>query len=338
MREIFGTMPEGDVVERVTLQAGGLSAKILTYGAVLQDLRLEGHAAPLVLGYETLADYINHSPFFGATPGRVANRIGKGRFSLDGTLVQVELNENNRTHLHGGSDGMATRNWQIVALGQDHVSLEITDPAGRAGYPGTVKTLAHFSLKPGGVLSIVYETTTDAPTPANICHHSYFNLDGATTILDHEIMIAADHYLPVDADLIPLGQAQPVSGTGFDFRVAAPLAYEEQGRQMIHDHNFCLSSERVEKRFVAKLHAPRSGVSLSVFTTEPGMQLYTGGYIGDRAAGLDGRRYGPFAGLCLETQIWPDAINQPHFPKALLLPQETLRQETDYVFTKDNAV
>ncbi|GEO85840.1 MULTISPECIES: aldose epimerase family protein [Alphaproteobacteria] len=333
-REIFGTTSKGETVERVTLRAGGLMAKIITFGAAIQDLRLAGHDAPLVLGFERFEDYEQHSPFFGATPGRCANRIAHGRFSIDGTDYQLELNERGLTHLHGGSDGTARMNWTITDLGADRVTMEVTDPDGRAGYPGNCGIRATYTLKDDGVLSVIYESRTDRPTPVNVCQHAYFNLDGLDDILGHDLMIAADHYLPVDRDLIPTGERASVAGTPFDFREMAPIARKEHHKQVAFDHNFCLAQARMTKQPVVLARSINSGVTMEVRTTEPGVQFYAGVYLDVPVPGLEGRTYGPYAGFCLETQIWPDAVNHTDFPNAILRPGEVLRQETDYVFSK----
>jgi len=330
--EIFGHLDDGEAVERITIAGGGLTARVLTWGAVIQDLRLDGHGAPLVLGFETLSAYLAHSPYFGATPGRCANRIDAGRFVLDGTEYQLECNERGVTHLHGGSDGIGGRNWRIADRGTDFVTLTIVDPAGRAGYPGNCTITCTYRLSGEGVLSAVYEATTDAPTPVNLCQHSYFILDDEADALGHEIRLAAEYYLPVDADLIPTGEVRPVAGTPFDLTHWTPLRRQVEAGGIAFDHNFCLSPARAAKRPVAEVRSTRSGIVLGVRTTEPGVQLYTGSKVNPPVPGLEGRRYGAFAGFCLETQIWPDAVNHAHFPDAILRPGETLRQETDYVF------
>ncbi|WP_081158990.1 aldose epimerase family protein [Ensifer aridi] len=332
--EIFGHLPSGEPVHRVTLRGGGLTAKVITWGSVIQELRLEGHVAPLVLGFENFENYPAYSSYFGATPGRNANRIGGGRFMLDGKAYQLELNENGVTHLHGGSDNIAKRNWTIIGRTDDSIWLRITDPDGRAGYPGNCTVTCTYALKPGGILNVVYESVTDAPTLANVCQHSYFNLDGDADAFGHDIMIAADYYLPTDERLIPTGEIRPVEGTAFDLTEMTPMRRQLEGDKIAYDHNFCLSPDRVPKRSVALVRSINSGVSLEVLTTEPGVQLYTGSKLDVPVPGLEGRRYGPFAGFCLETQIWPDAVNHEGFPKAVLRPGETLRQETDYVFMK----
>ncbi|MDH6265081.1 aldose 1-epimerase [Rhizobium sp. SG_E_25_P2] len=331
--EEFGVDAKGATVSRITLTGGGLTAKVLTWGAVIQDLRLDGHKAPLVLGFETMEPYLTHSPYFGATPGRVANRIAKGRFTLDGQDYQLELNERGITHLHGGSDGIGVSNWEIEEAGENFVRLAIVDPDGRAGYPGNCSVTCTYRLAGDGVLNVVYESKTDRATVANICQHSYFNLDGQPTTSDHMLMIKADHYLPTDEEQIPAGGPGDVTGTLFDFReTTSVIRHDAEGKQLLLDHNFCLSPERMDKRSVAQLSSKASGVVMDVITTEPGVQVYAGFKMDVPVPGLDGRRYGPFAGMCLETQIWPDAINQSGFPNAVLRPGEVLRQETEYVF------
>ncbi len=334
-REVFGRTKEGETVHRVTISGGGLTVKVLTWGTVIQDIRLEGHEAPLVLGFENFESYLEHSPFFGATPGRCANRIGDGKFTLDGKAYQLELNEKGVTHLHGGSDNIGKLVWTIVEHEADRVVLKVIDPDGRAGYPGNCTVQATYRVHGNGELSVTYETVTDQPTLANVCQHSYFNLDGREDALAHDIMIAADHYLPTNEKQVPTGEIRPVDGTAFDFREMAPMKRFVDQEQALYDHNFCLSSERTAKRSVVLARSVHSGVSLEVRSTEPGVQFYAGFKLGVPVPGLGGRKYGPFAGFCLETQIWPDAINHEGFPNAVLRPGEVLRQETDYIFTKN---
>ncbi len=332
--EVFGHMPSGEPVHRFVIRGGGLTTHVLTWGSVIQDLRLDGHAAPLVLGFENFSDYLAHSPYFGATPGRNANRIGGGRFAIDGTPYQLECNEKGVTHLHGGSDGIAKRLWTIVEKAEDRVVLQIVDPDGRAGYPGNCTITCTYTVSAGGVLNVLYESTTDRATICNVCQHSYFNLDGTADALDHDAMIAANTYLPTNELQVPTGEIRTVEGTVFDLRAMTPMRRQQEGDRIGYDHNFCLSDTRGPKQSVALVRSINSGVSLEVRTTEPGVQFYTGFKMNVPVPGLEGRRYGPFAGFCLETQIWPDAVNHANFPEAVLRPGETLRQETDYVFTK----
>ncbi|KFI30523.1 galactose mutarotase [Haematobacter massiliensis] len=331
-RRIFGTMPDGTQVEALTLRGGGLWAEVLTYGAVVRDLRLEGHAPPLVLGFETLEDYLGHSRNHGATCGRVANRIGNGRFSLEGRDHALELNEKGVTHSHGGSQGMAKRVWTVVEHGADRLTLSLHDPAGQAGYPGAVDSLCHMRLADGG-LEITYESRVDAPTLVNLCHHGYFNLDGGPDILSHRMRIDAEDYLPLNALKVPTGEIAPVAGTPFDLRDVTVLGDRMAEAGIAFDHNFCLSGSRVDLRPVAWAESPSSGVRLEVLTTEPGVQLFCAMGMTIGVPGLGGRDYGLAAGFCLETQIWPDAINHPGFPDLVLRPGEVRRQATVYRFS-----
>ncbi|NBN64673.1 aldose epimerase family protein [Pannonibacter tanglangensis] len=321
----FGTL-HGVAVDEVTLRAGSLEACILTYGATLRDLRLAGR--PLVLGLLTLEDYLTHGAYFGALCGRYANRIAGGRFSLDGVAHQVTCNERGRTHLHGGATGFDKRIWTVEELASDAVLLSLVSPDGEEGFPGTVTLKARFRLLPSAVLSLTVTAVTDAPTLVNIAHHSYFNLDGSADVLGHRLQIMADHYLPVDALGIPTGEVAPVAGTAFDFRtlrgVAGPRTY---------DHTFCLAPEPVaEPQLAAVLEGASSGVSMELWTTEPGLQLYDAAGLGLPQDGPDGRRFGPHAGLCLEPQRWPDSPNRPQFAGAVLRPGRTYHQVTEFRF------
>ncbi len=329
---LFGRTASGEAVHRVELEGGGLRASISDWGATLLDLRLEGHAPPLVLGFEKFEDYPLHSPYFGATPGRFANRIAHGRFELDGVAHQLDRNQKGIHHLHGGSQGLGKRVWRIAELSGHRVRLEIDDPDGHMGYPGHCRIACTYELKSGGVLSVLHEAETDRPTPCGMAHHSYFNLDGGDDILDHELMIDADGYLPVDEDQIPNGEVAPVAQTQFDFRNSRPIRSE--GAPFPYDHNFCLSDGRMRKRAVALLGSPRSGVSMEVRTSEPGLQFYCGFKMNIPVPGLEGRPYRAYGGVCLEAQNWPDSVNQAHFPDAVLRPGDTLVQATEYVFSK----
>lgn len=332
--EIFGHTAAGEPVYRVTISGGGLTARVFTRGAAIQDLRLAGHQPPLMLGFEEFDSYPPYSSYFGATPGRCSNRIDSGKFTLDGKDYQLELNEKGVSHLHGGSDNIAKRLWTIVDHASDRVVMQIVDPDGRAGYPGNCTITATYHLHGEGVLSVTYESTTDQPCPVNICQHSYFNLDGRDDALGHDLMIAADHYLPTTEKQIPTGEIRPVDGTPFDFREMTSMKRDIDGEQVLFDHNFCLSPQRQPKRTVALARSVNSGVSMEVRTTEPGVQFYAAFKLDVAVPGLEGRKYGPFAGFCLETQVWPDAVNHADFPNAILRPGEVLVQETDYVFSK----
>ncbi|MDY0872365.1 aldose epimerase family protein [Dongia rigui] len=317
----FGKMDDGATVNEIRLGAGALGLSILTHGARIHGLTFQGR--PRVLGFANIADYLTHAVYAGAVAGRYANRIAGGRFSLDGKSYQLPCNERGRTHLHGGMRGFAHRNWDIVEADDTHVTLTLVSPDGEEGYPGTLQTYCTYSLD-GNDVRITLTATTDAPTIINLATHSYFNLDGSGDILGHRLTIPADHYLPVDDDLIPTGAIADVSGTAFDFRT--PTAVGARGQR--YDHNFVLSKERQsEPRLAASLEGPQSRTRLDVLSTEPGLQFYDGGY-------LAGGGFGAHGGLCLEPQVFPNAPNEPGFSKATLRPGETYRQVTLYRFSE----
>ncbi|GAB4348332.1 MAG: galactose mutarotase [Oricola sp.] len=330
--EEWGQLASGEPVQRVTISGGGLTARIITRGAAVQDLRLEGHAAPLVLGFETIADYERHSPYFGAIAGRFANRIAGGHFILHGVGYQLDRNDHGHC-LHGGRKGFSERLWTLEDFGESHAVMRLESEDGDMGFPGRLIARCRYELADRGEFRITLTAETDAPTVCSMAPHSYFNLeDGGTgPVTGHELMIAADRYLPVDATLIPLGPPQPVAGTKFDFREMKRInAYDTAAA---YDHNFCLGGEgRV--REVAQLRAPRSGILMKVLTTEPGLQLFTAPDMAVAVPGLGGRRYGHHAGLCLETQVWPDAPNRPDFPSTVLNPGEVHAQRTIYWFSR----
>jgi aldose 1-epimerase len=332
--ELFGTTAEGEPVHRYTISGGGLTANIINWGAAVQDLRLDGHDAPLVLGFEQLEFYEKKSPYFGAVPGRYANRIGGARFALDGKTYNTDPNFLGKHTLHGGSKGFGKRVWQVALHGPDFVTLALHAADGEMGFPGALDVTCTYRLKIPGALSIEFTGEADHTTLCNLTHHSYFNLDdgGSGDILDHRLMMPAAAYLPVDDELIPTGVIQPVDGTAFDFRQARPVRWEENGEQVVYDHNFCLAPERRPMHQAAWAQGGRSGVEMEVWTTEPGVQFYAGHKVARDVPGLGGRTYGARAGFCLETQVWPDAPNQPHFPQAVLRPGETYHHTTEYRF------
>ena len=338
--EIFGHTPNGEAVHRITISGGGLTAKVLTWGAVIQDLRLKGHEAPLVLAYQDFADYPAHSPYLGATVGRSINRIRDGELTIDGTTYWLEKNFRGLHNIHGGSEGTGHRNWEVVAVGTDYVTLTIQLGDGEMGFPGNLNITCTYMLEPKGTLAIRVDAVTDKPTMCNLAHHSYFNLDdgGVTEMLDHQVRIEAQAYLPVDGDLIPDGRVLPVAGSTHDFREYRTIRREENGEQVVYDNNFCLSSQRQPLRPVAWAKGARSGVEMSVSTTEPGVQFYAGNTLGGRPPiGLTGKTYGNYAGFCFEAQVWPDSTHFPYFPQAILRPNETYSQMTKYSFKKARA-
>lgn len=331
--EIFGHTEAGEEVLRLRISGGGLTASVMTWGAAIQDLRLEGHAHPLVLGFETFEAYPAHSPYFGAIVGRYANRIGHGRFTLDGKTHQLDTNFLGKHMLHGGSGGFGKRVWTVTDHGESHVTLEYRSGNGEMGFPGALTATCTYRTLPEGRLVLELSAETDAPTLCNIAHHSYFNLEdgGRGWIRDHEMQIEAGAYLPVDQELIPTGDVVSVEGTAFDFRTTRRI---EDGAGTAYDHNFCLSAARMEPRRVVHARGPKSGVEMDVWTSEPGVQFYDGARTTMPVPGLEGIEYGAHAGFCLEPQTWPDSPNRPYFPQAVLRPGETYRQTTEYRFQR----
>jgi aldose 1-epimerase len=353
----FGRTGDETIAEIELGNAAGAVAKIISHGAVLRDLVVPkpgGGTQRVVLGLETLEDYRNHSPHFGAIAGRYANRIGQGRFLLDGRAYQLPLNQENRHSLHGGGNGFGKRAWTLLHAEPGAVTLGLVSPDGDANYPGTLAVTCRYLLgtlpaieaaqnpeaPPRSVLRVELSAFTDAPTIINLCHHSYFNLDGGPDILDHDLMLRAPMMTPVDSDLIPDGAIAPVAGTPFDFRRPRPIRHlNEDGTRFWYDHNFVLRREKrepplhvVELAHAATLASARSGLAMEVWTTEPCLQFYDGFKLNLPVSGLDGAHYGPNAGLCLEPQHAPDSPNHAHFPTTVLRPGELYRQVTEFRF------
>lgn len=283
--------------------------------------------ADVVLGFDSPARYRGHHPHFGAITGRYANRIARGRFTIDGRSYQLDLN-NGRNHLHGGHHGFDKVVWAGTAAGRNGVVFTHVSPDGDQGYPGTLTTTVTYTLTDDSALIVEYQARTDRPTHVNLTQHSYFNLagEGSGSVFDHELSIDADRYTPVDAELIPTGAIETVAGTPFDFRRPTPIGSRRDG----YDHNWILNG--ADGRPAARVYEPRSGRTLDVFTTEPGMQLYTGNSLDGSLTGKSGRAYGAHAGFCLETQHHPDTPNHPDFPTTLLRPGERYYSRTIFAF------
>jgi aldose 1-epimerase len=331
----FGSMPDGADVVEVVLAAGDLRVKVINFGAVIRDVRLAGIARPLVLGFERLDDYLAHSPHFGAVAGRSANRIAGGRLMIDGRRYQLSLNENGRTHLHGGFKGFGVRAWRVVANDPRSVTLAISAEDGEEGYPGRVEAICRYAIEPPATIRIEFEATSDAPTIVNLAQHSYFNLSGDDTILDHRVMIRADAYTPFDVDKIPTGAILPVAGTPYDFRALRPIRRTNGASRFEYDINYVVGRAATRPRPVARLVSPRGDVALDVASTEPGLQFYDGCMMKEiPVPGLDGKRYGLNAGCCFEPQVFPDSPNHPGFPSAVLRPGGTYRQTTLFAFER----
>lgn len=319
---IFGSLPDGEPVRLVRLSGGGLSVEVLSFGATIRALQFDGR--PMVLSLGRLEDYTGASGHMGAVAGRFANRINGGRFALDGTTYQLTCNEAGITHLHGGIRGFGRRNWRLVDVGPQTVTLAHDAANGEEGYPGALAATCTYSIQTDGALEIRLEATCDRPTIVNLATHSYFNLDGDGDIGGHRLEIPADRYLPVDAHKIPTGQIADVAGTPFDFRQARTVG------DFPYDHAFVLvGGAATTPRRVARLVGGRSGVTLDIESTEPALQFYDG-------HNLNAGPHGARAGLCLEPQRFPDAPNHPAFPSAVLRPGETYRQVTRYRFSRED--
>ncbi len=319
------TLPDGRKVDRLTLTGGGLTAQVLTLGATVQDLRMDGVDHSLVLGCPDPADYLGDGIYMGAIVGRFANRLGNARFMLDGQEYRTDPNFKDRHTLHGGSRGTNWHLWQVEEACHDSATLSLALPDGDMGFPGAITIRARITLRDGALIFDI-QAQADAPTPCNVAHHGYFNLDGGGDVRNHRLRVAADRYLPVDDDLIPLPGTAPVQGTRFDFRQAREIVPGE------YDHNFCLSDGPAAPRVVADLTG-QSGIRMQIETDQPGLQVYDGVHFGG-LSGLDGRSYDRFAGVALETQGWPDAPNRPDYPDAILRPGQVYRHHAAYRFSR----
>lgn len=325
-------------IETVDLvHPNGMRATVMTFGAVVQDLVVPapGGRRRVVLGFAEPGDYPAHSPHFGAIAGRYANRIGQGRFTLDGRDHQLDLNQMGRHHLHGGAKGFGKSIWSIRALAPDQVTLGLISPTGDMGYPGQVEVEVTYRLTEEPGLSVRITAEVDQPCPINLCHHSYFNLSdaGQSDVRAHLLQILADAYTEVDGELIPTGALPSVIDTPLDFRSARAIAaHDGDGTIQPYDHNFVLTGWDGSLRRAAWLSAPLGDLTMEVWTTEPGLQFYDGHKVGPAVPGHGGVRYGRCAGLCLEPQHFPDSPNHPAFPDTVLRPGQTYAQTTEFRF------
>ncbi|MFB7336381.1 galactose mutarotase [Streptomyces adustus] len=346
VKELFGTLADGTKVHRWSLENGGTRLKVLSYGGIVNSLEIpdrHGRHRNVSLGFDNIEDYVAKSPYFGALIGRYGNRIGKGQFTLDGTAYQVSVNDGVNS-LHGGAKGFDKRVWDVEPFtkGSDvGLHLHYTSVDGEMGYPGTLKAKVTYTLTRSGDWRIDYEATTSKATVVNLTSHVYWNLagEGSGSIYDHELSIAAARYTPVDSGLIPTGELAKVAGTPFDFRrtkaVGADIRVAHQ--QLLYgkgiDHNWVLDKGVTARPVhVATLRDPSSGRSLSIATTEPGLQFYSGNFLDGTLVGSGGRIYRQGDALCLETQHFPDSPNKPSFPSTVLRPGQTYRTSTVHSF------
>lgn len=338
LRTRYGTLRNGETVEKLTLfQPDGFAASFITYGATLVSLTVQGR--DVVLGYNDLEEYRRDTASIGVTVGRYANRIADGRFTLNGVVYDVGRNETaRRGHLHGGEAGFQVKHWEIASCEENAFTLSLLSPDGDMGYPGTLKVNLRVSLEESHALSLTYTAASDRDTVINLTNHAYFNLNGYNggDILDTQLCIAADAILPVNERLIPLGNYLPVSGTPFDFRTAKPIGRDivEPHEQLRlgggYDHNFVLEHPSMQHP-AAVAHSPRSGITMTCFTDQPGIQLYTANFL-DCSFGKGGalRKH---QGFCLETQHFPDSPNHPQFPPTVLRANEVFTSRTVYKFS-----
>ena len=352
-RETFGSLPDGTKVDAVVLSnAHGMQARIIALGASVQSLAVpdrNGKSANIALGYASLGDYLSNPQYFGATVGRYANRIAKGRFTLDGHAYSVPVN-NGVNSLHGGTRGFDKVVWTIGAVthdaGKASVTLTYVSPDGDMGYPGKLTVTAIYTLDEQNRLSIDYRATTDKTTIVNLSNHAYWNLsgEGSGSVMDQRLTIAGDAYLPVDAGSIPTGEVRKVDGTPFDFRQAKAIGRDIRinDAQLLdghgYDHNWVISKDEVAApRMVARVEDPASGRVLTLKSAKPGLQFYSGNFLDGTTVGTGGHVYRQGDAFVLEPQLYPDTPNQPSFGSARLEPGHEYRNLIVYEFTTESA-
>ena len=338
-KEVFGTLPNGEQVEAVCLtNANGMLVRIISYGASIQSVCVAdrtGGFADVTAGYATLGEYVEQPQFFGSTVGRVANRLADGRFTLNGKIYSVPANDGPHS-LHGGVAGFDKVNWAVIGCDEDDLSvtLQHISPDGDQGYPGTLTVTATYSLNESNALTVRYHATTDTTTIVNLSNHAYWNLGGegsAYGAMDHKLTIHADHYLPVDAGLIPTGERRRVDDSAFDFRQPTEIgirvreAEDEQiGFGRGYDHNWVIGEDVSEQpRLMAQLEDPRSGRTMTLLSNQPGLQFYSGNFFDGTTSGKAGKFYRMGDAIALEPQQFPDAPNQPSFHSIVLQPGHT---------------
>jgi len=341
-RKHFGTTPDGCNVHLFTLTNNrGMEVRVINYGGIITTIKVpdrDGILGDVVVGHDTLEGYLNRSRFFGALIGRYANRLAGGRFTLNGVEYTLAIN-NGVNHLHGGVKGFDKVIWHAADTDQG-LRLTYISKDGEENYPGNLRVNVTYSLTEVNELRIEYEAATDQETIINLTNHSYFNLAGSGTILDHELMIEADAFTPVDQALIPIGEIRSVKDTPMDFR--SPTAIRRligNGDEQLrfagggYDHNFVLRGVAESFRKATTLYDPKTGRLLEVSTTQPGLQFYSGNFLDGSIIGKGGRAYVKYSGCCLETQHFPDSPNHPNFPSTVLRPGEEYRHTTVLKFS-----
>lgn len=334
----FGSFEGKPVTQYILTNANGMQVGIINYGGTVTHMMVpdkDKQIGDVVLGFDSLAGYLQKTnPYFGCLVGRYGNRIAKGKFTLDGKNYQLTLNNNGNT-LHGGVRGLDKVLWEAKPSSDSSLTLTYTSKDGDQGFPGNLKAEVVYTLTSDNALQIAYTATTDKPTPVNLTNHSYFNLSTGkeSTILNHEVMINASKYTAVDTLLIPTGQLPDVKGTAFDFTSAKMIGKEIASVQGGYDHNWVLNRKGNDLEKVASAYDTLSGRLMEVYTTEPGLQFYTGNFLDSTLRGKYGWVYAKHAAFCMETQHFPDGPNQPSFPNTILKPGETYKSVTRYKFS-----
>ena len=338
----FGTAPCGEPVYLIELNNGTLSCEIITFGATIRSLVVpdrNGDPVDVVLGYDTLKEYVRNGGYLGATIGRFANRIAKGSFQLNGQTYTLATNNGNN-HLHGGRNGFSHRVWTITHVEGASVTLCLFSPDGEEGYPGNLTCSVQFALEDNG-LSIHYHAKSNQDTLCNLTNHSYFNLAGhnSGSVLEQSMQIFAQNYTPSNPESIPYGTIEPVANTPMDLRTPTPIGahiredFHQLNNARGYDHNYVIDGAIGTLRTAAKAYSSVTGITMEAQTTLPGVHFYTANFIPKRCRGKSGCNYGPQQAFCLETQFFPDAPNQPNFPSAVLRAGEEYDHTTMFSFS-----
>ncbi len=334
IKNLFGNYRGEDIYQFTLLNAKGNSVSIINYGGIITSWLVKGKN--IVAGFDNLNDYTGNDAYFGCITGRYANRIANGQFRINGTLFTLSRNDG-KNHLHGGDKGFDKVIWDVKLNGMAEpvLSLHYLSKDGEEGYPGNLDVKVDYSYTDDDELIIGYFAETDKATPINLTNHCYFNLTGdmSKNILDHSLLINADHYTPVNLNQIPTGEVKMVDETAFDFKEQIEIACNNSKLEGGYDHNFVLNKEDDNFSFAASLIAPGNELQLSVFTTEPGLQLYTGNLLDGTINTRDGKPINKQSAVCLETQHFPDSPNQPNFPSSILLPGKKYFSKTVYKIT-----
>lgn len=346
-QDVFGIMPQGDSVIRYTMtNANGMQVKVLNYGGIIQSVIVpdkSGKMGDVVLGFDSLAQYIDQSPYFGAIIGRFGNRIARGTFSLNDSTYHLFINDGPNS-LHGGKAGFDKKIWEVMPSSTDStqsLKLHYLSKDGEEGYPGDLNVTVTYTLTNDNALRIDYEATTDKTTVLNLTNHSYYNLnDGKGTVLNQQLMLNADNFLPVDSTLIPTGELRPVKGTPMDFlqptAVGTHINDNYDQLKLVHggfDHCWVLNTHGDINQVAASVYDPENGRFMQVYTTEPAVQFYSGNFLDSTLHGTDGHIYPKHGTIVLETEHYPDSPNQPAFPSTVLNPGDTFHSSTIYKFS-----